>query len=618
MRALLDRMVKKGSDSAVPNTGVALPAPRRETVGSAPPPRSAPAAAPASPDLRLVESIEAANQPLSEPEGQQGARHFATFSDLPRFLNVITGSGAGGPIAKLSAADKQTVAVLELAGRKALVLTCQEAPPAAAMVESIRGALLSARYEVSLGGAARSVLGEIYAAHGQNEGTSVRGGVNAYMQTVHQWLEYAVENHATDIHLERLGAKGFVRMRIDGEMEAIRNAVNGVYSGEFVEKCMATLYNNEQQSKSGSASLFEPQKNLYCMVPYNEIPGTTLKLRYQSIAGNEGPKAILRLLHVNENARTLTFQDLGYERSQCDLWEQAQSTPSGAVLIAGVTGSGKSTTQKSFIELNPAAPVMSIYTVEDPVEYPIKYTHQIPIQRDLSKPDESSKKYADAITALMRGDLDVCMLGEVRDRPSATAMQQLTETGHMGLGTVHAHLLSGIVPRLCNPEIGMSREVITGPNMLTLLVYQALVPKLCLECALSTDEVLQQAPETTTIVDQLTALGLPVPEFRWKRQGGCSCCKSRGTNGLTVVAEMMMPTEEWLKPTREGRDPDAVEAYRSVSDGDLLSSNMDGKTVFEHTLYKAANGWVDARQCQRFDNFARFSRRYKQKSKVLV
>ncbi|MFX8031949.1 ATPase, T2SS/T4P/T4SS family, partial [Acinetobacter baumannii] len=87
-------------------------------------------------------------------------------------------------------------------------------------------------------------------------------------------------------------------------------------------------------------------------------------------------------------------------------------------------------------------------------------------------------------------DPDAVFIGEIRDRASASAAQQIVETGHMSMGTVHAHLVSGIIPRLTNDQIGMSRQVLTAPNMLSLLVYQALGPKNCPHCSLGFREVL--------------------------------------------------------------------------------------------------------------------------------
>jgi type II secretory ATPase GspE/PulE/Tfp pilus assembly ATPase PilB-like protein len=535
---------------------------------------------------------------------------YQTYADVPRFLRVMT-TGENALYA-LSPADAKHLVVIELAGRKAALITSPAGCDNQTLIESVRGALIADRFvDIVTVTAPENVILEIYSASVTTE--AAKGGGrsgNVYMGTVHQWIEYAVKNRATDIHIETRGTVGKVRFRIDGEVEEMCTANKGTYAANFVEKCMGALFNNEQQRKSGSGSQFEPTSSLYCMVPYSEIPGHTLKLRFQSLKGNDGPKTVLRLLPVNENASTLSYDELGYEVSQQAQWRMAMNTPSGAVLIAGVTGSGKSTTMKTFIELNPNAPFSAIYTVEDPVEYPIKHTHQMPIQRDLSNPAESVKVYAETIAALVRADPDVVMLGEIRDRYSASAAQQMTETGHMALGTVHAHLLSGIVPRLVNPEIGMNRDVLTAPNMLTLLVYQALVPRLCPHCAHDTAEAEERFPDVAEVSKHIRALGLDTHSFRWKCLGGCNHCGNRGTVGQTVVAEMLMPDEEWLRPIREGRDADAVEAYRSCSDRDLTSSNMDGKTVFEHTLLKAYRGHVDARQCSRFDNFNRFINRF--------
>lgn len=570
--------------------------------GVATPPRRAQSIAPTPADRAPGLTVPDAPVPQS--------RHYTTFAEVPKFQRVFGDEQCN--IFKLQEADRRCLAVLEQPGRRVQIVLATEAKVAQALVESVRGAFKSANYEVlPLATAPTSVIGEIYLASSSSDSAGGKTA-NNYMQVVRQWIEYAVDNRATDIHLETKGSSGIVRMRIDGELEPIRNDVNGVYPAAFVERCMASLFNNEQLRKSGSDALFDATSNLYCMVPYTEISGHSLRLRYQSLKGNEGPKTILRLLPVNENARTLTFAELGYAASHIELWNAAMNTPSGAVLISGVTGSGKSTTLKSMIELNPAASGMAIFTVEDPVEYPIRHAHQIPIQRDLSNPGESARLYAETIAALMRSDPDIGMLGEIRDRFSASALQQLMETGHMGLGTVHAHLLSGIVPRLVNPEIGMHREVLTAPNMLTLLVYQALVPVLCPHCALTTPEVIKAgAEDILAVARHVAALRAPTERMRWKRVGGCEHCRGRGTVGQTVVAEMLMPDEAWLRPIRESRDVDAVEVYRSCSDGDLASPDMSGKTVFEHTLYKALQGTVDARQCSRFDNFGRFGARFK-------
>lgn len=537
--------------------------------------------------------------------------HISTFARVPKFLGLL--STGDQPVIDLRKADKERVAVIEMSGRGAVVVHHQLDK---SILDSIKGTLRSNKYSVRVATAEPSVIKEIYLAGSKTEaGIGGARQRTQYMQAVNEWISYAVKHRATDLHLETRGSTGKVRFRVDGEMEEMRADHEGSYPSEFIVSCMASLFNNEQMAKSGSESVFDRSKFSYCMVPYNEVPEHTLKLRYQSLKGNEGPKTVLRLLHVDENLPTLTFEELGYSRSQVELWKQAMDTPSGMVAIAGVTGSGKSTTLKSFIELNPHTPTSNVLTIEDPVEYPIRGAHQVPVQRDLSNPNESAKRFSEAISAFMRADPDIVMVGEIRDRFSANAAQQLAETGHMALGTVHAHLLSGIVPRLVNTEIGMTRQILTAPNMVTLLAYQALVPKLCPKCSVPTSEAVTDW-RISSISENVKRLGLDPDLLRWKHVGGCSHCNGRGTFGLTVVAEMLTPDEDWLRPVRDGNDTEAVNVYRSKSNRDLMNDDMTGKSVFEHTLYKALHGQVDARQCSAFDTWHRFMRHHESAPKL--
>ena len=535
-------------------------------------------------------------------------RHISSFTDVPNFQSLMTDGDQA--IFKLNADQRAQMVVLEMTGRKAQMIVSSDAAPENALQESVRGVCMANNYKMlPVLSAPTALINEIYNAKVGVQTSGQARSTSVHMVLITELIQYALENDATDIHMETRGSKGIIRFRVHGEIENKRDAQNkitGNYAASAVVDCMGTLYNLMAQKKSSGGAQFEKDKNQYCMIPFTEIPDRSLKLRFQSVKGNEGPKAVMRLLHINESQRTLSFETLGYEPSHCEMLKIAMGTPSGAVLISGITGSGKSTTLKSFIELNPSAPSSAIFTIEDPVEYPIRYAHQIPIQRDLSNPAESARMYNETVSALMRLDPDIGVLGEIRDRFSAMALQQFIESGHMGLGTVHAHLLSGIVPRLVNPEIGLNREVLTSPNMLTLLVYQALVPKLCPNCSHTSAQAIELDPGVGSILSDMHRLDLPEPEFRWKNAMGCAHCQRRGTVGLTVVAEMMMPDDDWLRLIRDSKDTEAVAHYRSLSDRNLLSGNMDGKTVFEHTLYKASHGAVDARQCGRFDVWARY------------
>lgn len=537
------------------------------------------------------------------PTVAPGADHFRTFQDVPRFTRVIS-NGEGQLSIALAADERATLVAILLSGTSALVVHAAAEP---IVIAAVRGRLSELGFMSKVATAEPSVISDIYSA-GQTAMASVSGSArakNTYMEQFDRWVRYALEQNATDIHIETHGTSGQVRFRIDGTMERMRSEDGGQYPAAFLISAMHAIYNNEQQSGTGSDSLFM-QGQIYALIPYDRVPGRQLNLRFQSIRGAAGPKVVLRLLHIGEDRPPMTFEQMGYAPSQIRLIERAQEAPCGAVAVAGETGSGKSTFLRSFVELNPELPNLAVYSVEDPVEYPMSI-HQYPLQRDLSDPAASARSYTKVITALLRLDPDIVYLGEVRDQVSASAMQEFTLTGHPTLFTVHAPFLSGIVPRLVDENMQLKRSVLTAPNVLNALIFQALVPVLCPHCCLSNDEAASKSSTIQRILGHVSELGLDASGMRWKRGEGCPECRHRGTSGLTVVAEIFQPDERWLSLVRVGDDTGAVDWYRSHSDGDLHSSNMDGKTVFEHTLYKALLGQVDARRCSPFEPWHRFT-----------
>lgn len=536
------------------------------------------------------------------------------YSDLQEIATVL--SAGERPIVNLAQEQRKTMVVVEHLSPRGVVVIVDQNNVDTHHILAVHGMLQGASKTIlETRRATPEIIKAIYetaAARIDSKG-GMRRSQNAAMAEVSRWVEYAVKQRATDIHIQIKGQSGIVKFRVDGELEESRAENKGRYSAELLKSAMSGLFNLESQSGSNSGSMFEDSKMQYCMIDYKEVKDKPLKLRYQSFKGSTGPKNVLRLLETDDSAPTLTFKQLGYADSHIALWEIAQATHSGIVAIAGITGSGKTTTNKTFIELNPDLDSLCVYSIEDPVEYPLKGTHQIPLQRSSTDAKQSTEAFLEAIHAIMRGDPDMVVVGEVRDMDSANALMQIAESGHAAIATTHTHLITGIVPRWCNEKIGLTRQVLCAPNILTLLVYQALVPRLCEEpgCAHTTEQIRLIDPRACTYADQLEELGLDSSRFRWKNPSGCPACGGRGTRGQTVVAEMLIPTDEWLDATRRGLDEQAMETYRATSNNDLASPDMTGKTVLEHTLYKALQGQVDPRQCSRFDVFPRFVAKHK-------
>ena len=444
------------------------------------------------------------------------------------------------------------------------------------------------------------VLKEILRNAGASGKSGAKGGP---MQLFERWIALAVPTGATDLHIEVCRNVAVVRIRVDGRMEPLPDGQDGRYSRKEVVDAIAAGYNSTR--KGNNVSQYAADQFVDCMIDL-DVPGTAGQLRYQNVKGRLGPKTVVRILRTGDDNR-IRFDAAGYAPSHQRLLRLAGRAGKGIVLLSGVTSSGKSTSLKSFIETLPGLDQKAIYTVEDPIEYEIVGAHQIEVLRDIANDDETRRRYAEVMRALMRSDPDGVMLGEIRDKLTALFALQIAETGHLAMGTVHAHLISNIIPRLTNDQIGVSRQALTGPNILNLLVYQALVPRLCRCCSLPTAMAIRLDPDAREIEGVLRRrFGLSTAGLRWTRPEGCAACQGRGTHGKTIVAEMLQPDRVWLRHVRNNDDDAALQHFRSFGNRVFDSPDMSGKTVFEHALYKALQGEIDVRNCEEFDGFERF------------
>ena len=356
----------------------------------------------------------------------------------------------------------------------------------------------------------------------RNAGASGKGGAKGGpMQLFERWIALAVPTGATDLHIEVRRNVAIVRIRVDGRIEPLPDGQGGRYSRKEVVDAIAAGYNSTR--KGNNVSQYDADQFVDCMIDL-DLPGTAGQLRYQNVKGRLGPKTVVRILRTGDDNR-IRFDAAGYAPSHLRLLRLAGRAGKGIVLLSGVTSSGKSTSLKSFIETLPGLDQKAIYTVEDPIEYEIAGAHQIEVLRDIANDDETRRRYAEVMRALMRSDPDGVMLGEIRDKLTALFALQIAETGHLAMGTVHAHLISNIIPRLTNDQIGVSRQALTGPNILNLLVYQALVPKLCRCCALPT--VAGAARRSRRARDR----GGPAPPLR-PRHRAPALDAARGLRGL--------------------------------------------------------------------------------------
>jgi len=526
------------------------------------------------------------------------------FHQLPPWHSLLT----VGPEAvyQLPATVHERLLAIDCGARQARIVraTMPEGEKSLldATLKAVKGALRARNYAIIEELVAEPhVLREILRNAGtQAKNPAARGGP---MQLFERWIALAVPTGATDLHIEVRGNTAVVRIRVDGRMEPLPDGQDGRYSRKDAIDAIAAGYNSTR--KGNNVSQYNAEQFVDCMIDL-DLPGTTGQLRYQNVKGRLGPKTVIRILRTGDESR-IVLANAGYAPSHLRLLRLAARAGKGIVLLAGVTSSGKSTSLKSFIETLPGLDQKAVYTVEDPIEYEIAGAHQIEVLRDIANDDETRRRYAEVMRALMRSDPDGVMLGEIRDKLTALFALQIAETGHLAMGTVHAHLVSNIIPRLTNDQIGISRQALTGPNIINLLVYQALVPTLCRRCSMPTSEALRVDADVAEIDEVLRRrFRLPTSTLRWVRPGGCAACAGRGTRGKTIVAEMLQPDRSWLRHVRDNDDDAALQHFRSASDRAFDSPDMSGKTVFEHALYKALQGEIDVRNCEEFDGFERF------------
>ncbi|OHX14818.1 hypothetical protein BI347_15860 [Chromobacterium sphagni] len=407
-------------------------------------------------------------------------------------------------------------------------------------------------------------------------------------------IEKAIDLRATDIHFEfRGGNHVLVRYRIHGKLRDSDPKDRLLRDFNAMMDAISTAYNSRADSSSRSHNHFDENKHQSCSINI-AVQGRSYQLRFQSVKENRGVDVILRVL-LNEAVEKdiLSLSQLGYSDDQVEVLEDAVYRSPGLTIIAGETGSGKTTTLRTLMTYERESG-KKFFSIEDPVEYIQPHVTQIPIQRKAEdgKKEGGETPFGAAAKVLLRGDPDKVMGGEIRDAETGSFAKAMTQTGHQVLSTVHASSGFGIIPRLTDAEIGIPIQALAAPDFLTALVYQKLVPVLCPECSQLAAEVLDD--EYLMVI---ASLGIDVGAVRVMGPG-CPACRHLGTKGQTVVAEVCEVTEDMLPMIREGRFWEAERDWRAKSNGRLYDPRMLGKTAMEHAIYKMSLGLLDPRDVE--------------------
>jgi general secretion pathway protein E len=424
------------------------------------------------------------------------------------------------------------------------------------------------------------------------DGTEVAGD-NELIVHFEKMVGIAIREKVSDIHIEKRPRGSKVRMRKHGQLLDHEGL-----AASYATKLCSVIYNVLAENKDLQFS----EEDYQAAAVNRTISGEEVKLRYQSLpVYPDGFDVVLRVLPIGTDEEDfVSLQELGYSDSQVRQLLEIVSRPVGALIIAGTTGSGKSTTLKNLLMfVNAARGYKSkIYTIEDPPEYKIPRVSQIPVVR--RKKDEEKYKdkspFQDPLTATMRGDPDVLMIGEVRDHFTADGLKKATQSGHQVMSTVHAASGLGIVERLADFDI--SPSVMGSPEFLTGLIYQKLVPILCPVCAESFKDVIASATvsardlELAQRLSKVADIDTDNIRVRGRNSKDCTNCKGMGIVGRTVCAEVIAPDFQLLRYFREQDQVGAYKYWRGLASADKESSDMTGRTAAEHAIWKMRNGMV--------------------------
>ena len=326
-------------------------------------------------------------------------------------------------------------------------------------------------------------------------------------------FEYAIAERASDIHIELQENEVIVRFRIDGILQDIIKLPRGIDEALIARiKILSNLKLDERRI---------PQDGRYKFTLNDEI----VSLRISIIPGFYGENVVMRLLR--ESARPLSLDELGITGKIHDLVQENISKPTGMFLVTGPTGSGKTTTLYSILNILNTVKV-KICTVEDPVEYGINRVTQIQIN------PKTGLTFAAGLRALLRHDPNVIMVGEIRDSETAEIAVHSALTGHFVLSTLHTNNAAGTIPRI----LDMGVEPYLAASTINIVIAQRLVRKVCNVCR------VEYQPEPAFIDKLSQDYKVSMGGIKYYHGKGCAECRETGFTGRIGIYEVLAVTEK--------------------------------------------------------------------------
>ncbi|MCP2637166.1 Flp pilus assembly complex ATPase component TadA [Microbacterium sp. HD4P20] len=349
------------------------------------------------------------------------------------------------------------------------------------------------------------------AGPGGTESIEDQTGDAPIVRFVNLLVTQAINDRASDIHIEPGERQLTVRYRIDGVLHEMQKADRAIQDGVISRlKIMASIDIAERRKpQDGRLSVHHD--------------GRQVDLRLATLPTVWGEKIVMRIL--DNRAQSLTMGDLRFSMVNEKRFREAITRPHGMVLVTGPTGSGKSTTL--YTALNTVAnPRINVITVEDPVEYRMAGINQVQVN------PRAGMTFQAALRSILRSDPDVVLVGEIRDKETATISIEAALTGHLVLSTLHTNDAPSALTRLT--EIGC--EPFLVGTALSAVVAQRLARRLCLKCR----EAYRESREALESVRFPFHPSDPPVLYR---AVGCNACSGTGYSGRVALHEVMTLSE---------------------------------------------------------------------------
>ena len=371
-----------------------------------------------------------------------------------------------------------------------------------------------------------------------------RGAVFSVVDFVHAIIEDALGLNASDIHIHPHEHVVRIRFRIDGLLQDMCEFDRHIFS-EVVSriKIMSNLRTDEHKS---------PQDGRFTY---------TVDVRVSCVPSQYGESVVMRVLRTRKNTEMLS--DLGFFLRDVEKIEAALKKKWGMVLVTGPTGSGKTTTLYTLLNMLNESTV-SVVTIEDPIEYALSGIKQIQTHA------RAGLTFASGLRSLLRQDPDIIMVGEIRDTETASIAINTALTGHLLLSTLHTVDAATAIPRF----LDMGIEPFLVASTLRVIIAQRLVRKVCQSCK-------QEKVVDVFEQDMCQQLFGKVCE-RSFYGFGCDACKGSGYDGRVVVGEVLVVEDNVRELVIGRRSAGCVR--KTAIDAGMIPLTLDGVQKVEAGL----------------------------------